>query len=140
MPLILYKALITGDRDWNEELPIKRYLLRLRKVHGARSLLLIEGGAPGADTIARYCATELSIHAAEIDALWDTRHRSAGGQRNDVMLALEPHEVMGFHKNLTASRGTRNCLRAAYRLGIPANLWDGHRTVSLTPELLGIRG
>lgn len=135
----LHKVLITGDRNWSTFGPIERYIKIQKKRWGTTNLLIIEGGAPGADLMSKICAHAESIHVAQVDALWDTRHRSAGMQRNEVMRLLEPHEVMGFHKDIKNSKGTKGMLKLALEADIPAFLFDGRHTRPVTAELLGIR-
>jgi beta-phosphoglucomutase-like phosphatase (HAD superfamily) len=66
----------------------------------------------------RYEAQERSVHVAEIKALWSTRRKGAGPQRNAAMLALEPDEVIAFHEDIAASRGTADMVRRARKAGI----------------------
>lgn len=113
----MYKVLICGAREWSDKPAIDRLINDLIKVHGKNDLIVIEGGAEGADLLARICATERSVHVAEVRALWQTRHRGAGPQRNKAMLGLEPDEVHAFHEDLSKSKGTRDTVRRARRLG-----------------------
>jgi hypothetical protein len=87
---------------------VRRELRRLIRKYGTANLLIISGGAPGADTMARNEAWMQDIHCAEVKALWETRHRSAGPQRNGVMLALDPDEGVGFHEDIENSKGTKD--------------------------------
>jgi hypothetical protein len=52
--------------------------------------IIIEGGARGADSLARGCALENGVHWAEVPALWTNYHKAAGGLRNSAMLLLKP--------------------------------------------------
>lgn len=116
--MILHKVLIFGSRKWTRDGPIRHELLKLRKTHD-NNLLIIEGGAPGADRASKRIGHELNIHVAEIDALWKTRHRSAGPQRNQIMAALEPDEGIGFHEDFENSSGTKDMAKKLDRLGVP---------------------
>lgn len=87
-------VLITGSRGWNRPDLIERVLMPLD-----RDLLVIAGGAPGADIQARVKARRLGFHVAQIDALWHHDRRGAGHKRNDVMLALwclQPRYAFAF--------------------------------------------
>ena len=117
----MYRVLISGDRDWSVSDSIRRILRRLVKEHGT-DLIVIGGGAPGADTICKIACHDLSIHFAEVKALWDTRHKSAGPQRNTAMLGLDPHELIAFHADLANSRGTKNMILQATKAGVPYRL------------------
>ena len=52
--------------------------------------IIIEGGAKGADSLARQWAVNNNIHYAEVPALWNGLGRGAGPARNTVMLLLKP--------------------------------------------------
>jgi hypothetical protein len=119
----MFKVLICGDRRWNQERPIQAALLRLKKKHG--DLLVIEGGAPGADRLAQKIAHEMNLHVAEVPALWPTRFRSAGPQRNEAMLSLEPDLVLAFHKFIDNSKGTADMVARARKSGIPVKVLKG---------------
>lgn len=122
----LYKALICGDRKTKMMYSriVIREIRKLKKKHGVTNLLIIEGGANGVDTIAGYYGKLENVHVAEIPALWDTRGRGAGPQRNKVMAALEPDEVIGIHSDISESKGTKDMLKLAESLGIPTRLVD----------------
>lgn len=124
MPPVIHKVLIFGARDWPHFGPIRREMKKLVKKHGTTKLLIIEGECPygGADVIARIVAHELSVHVAQVPALWETRYRSAGPQRNTMMLWLEPAEAIGFHQDLSKSRGTKNMYNQLSRAGVPVRV------------------
>ncbi len=81
-------------------------------------IIVIHGGAPGADTLAGITASEHSCHTARVDALWATRYRGAGPQRNQVMALMQPDEAIGFHEDLSKSRGTKDMARRLDKAGI----------------------
>jgi hypothetical protein len=74
------------------------------------------------DSIAKLVAKNLNVHVAEIEALWDTRGKSAGPQRNMMMAALGPSEVIAVHNDFENSRGTRHMVTLSKKLGIPVRL------------------
>jgi hypothetical protein len=120
----IYKVLICGDRNWSEEYAyvVKREIRKLARKHGTINLLLIEGGAPGVDSLVKLAGNKANVHVAEIEALWKMRRRSAGPQRNRIMAGLKPDEVIGIHFNIEESVGTRDMLKLAKELGIPNRL------------------
>lgn len=120
----LYKVLICGDRNRKPyyKQMVRREIRRLKEEHGSTRLLLIAGGAPGVDTLVKEIGKEENVHVAEIDALWDTRNRGAGSQRNIVMASLYPHEIIGIHSEISDSRGTKGMLDLAEEHGIPWKL------------------
>lgn len=117
----LYKVLMFGARDWTDSAVIRREIVDLIGEHGTSRLLIIEGECPtgGADLIARVEAERLNIHVARIHALWQTRYRGAGPQRNTIMRLLEPDEGIGFHPDIKKSKGTKNMAKQLDAAGIP---------------------
>jgi hypothetical protein len=113
----VFKVLICGDRHWNNPGAIDRELKKLIKRHGP-NMIVIEGGAPGADQEAKKVANDHSIHVAEVKALWETRHRGAGPQRNQAMLELGPDLVLAFHPNLAHSKGTKDMVWRARKADV----------------------
>lgn len=125
----IYKVLICGGVGWGNPAPIRRELKKLqRKLKagklGAKEIVIIHGKADGADQIAGQIAQELSMHVCEVPALWATRYRGAGPQRNSIMLALDPHEVWAFHTDLTKSRGTKDTVKKARKADMPTKVFD----------------
>jgi YspA, cpYpsA-related SLOG family len=116
----IYKVLICGDRNYKTEYAevIQRVLLRLKREHG-HALLIIAGGAKGVDTLVDQISYEKDIHCAVVRALWSTRRKGAGPQRNKVMLAMKPHEVIGIHANWDESSGTEDMCSRAEEARIP---------------------
>ncbi len=120
----LYVVLICGDRNFHDVYSkiVKREIGKLVKKHGTKNLVILEGGAPGVDTLAGLAATRANVHVAQVDALWNTRHNSAGPQRNKIMALLGPDEVIGVHMNFKESVGTKGMLDLAEKMGIPWRL------------------
>lgn len=115
----MHKVLMFGDRNWSNFEVIERQMTKLVDTHGTKNLLVISGGAPGADTMCEITAREWDVHVAVVKALWDTRHRSAGPQRNEIMRLMEPDEGIGFHEDLRKSKGTADMVKRLRRAGIP---------------------
>jgi YspA, cpYpsA-related SLOG family len=84
-------VLFCGSREWTDRDRIRRDLESLSE----RSVV-IEGGARGADRIAREEAHRLGLHVATVPALWDHYGRSAGFRRNEAMARLEPDFVHAY--------------------------------------------
>lgn len=121
----LFKVIICGDREWNREKPIIRLLTELAEKHGQNDLLVIAGGAEGADIIAKMYAHQMNIHVAEVKALWPTRRQGAGPQRNQMMLRIGPHQVFGFHDHIEISKGTKGMINLAVKGKVPAYVYSG---------------
>jgi len=76
---------VTGSRTWKDRAVIAGAFDAL----GASGpVILIEGGAPGADALCKIEATSRGWHVATVRALWGHYGKSAGHVRNDVMVYL----------------------------------------------------
>jgi hypothetical protein len=84
-------VLFTGSRDWVDPAPIRSDLESLPP-----GSVVIEGGARGADRIARQEAEALGLHVATVRALWDHYGKSAGYRRNEAMARLEPEFAYAY--------------------------------------------
>jgi hypothetical protein len=101
------KVLITGSRHWSDKEAIERAIAR------ANPDIIIEGGAPGADAIAKEYAQKKSIKVIEVKAEWDRYGKRAGPIRNSVMIAMKPDLVLAFSKGLNKDKGTADTIKKA---------------------------
>lgn len=122
----LYIVVFSGDRNWTAKKPVIREMKQLIKVHGVTNLLIVEGGAVGLDLLSKDVAHALNVHVAQIDALWMTRKNGAGPQRNMVMRALYPDEVICFHDDIEKSKGTKGMRDLAIEWDIPVKVVTSH--------------
>jgi hypothetical protein len=81
-------------------------------------MLVINGGAAGADTLAREWAVDRRVDHLTLYAKWDLFGRSAGPIRNRRMARKKPKLVLAFHPDLAKSKGTRDMIGIAQRLKI----------------------
>lgn len=111
------KVLVCGDRNWAD-----RELIReaLKLLSGQDTI--IEGGARGADTMAKGVAEELGLNVEVFKAEWKKYGRAAGPIRNRQMLDEKPDRVLAFHDNLEESKGTKDTVTEARRRGIPVSV------------------
>lgn len=108
-----FRVLVCGSRDYVDRQKVRGVLNQLRAKHGAR-LLIISGGATGADELAREWAVATKTDHFILYARWDTEGKAAGPIRNKRMLTLgKPHLVVAFSKNFATSRGTSNMIGQA---------------------------
>ena len=85
---------------------------------------IIEGGARGADKLARKAAEYLDIPVVEYPADWNRYGKRAGYMRNEQMLREgKPDRVMAFNKGPILTRGTHDMIRRAERVGIPTETY-----------------
>jgi hypothetical protein len=140
------RVLVCGDRNWGEErenggltekayrqrVAIHRELLQLRKDiprHNldltSRPLIVVEGRAKGADSIAgNFADVTEGFEDEPYPADWNRYGKSAGPIRNKQMLDEgRPQLVLAFHENIAESRGTLNMIKQANKAGIEVRLY-----------------
>lgn len=106
------KLLVCGGRDYSDR---EKAFSLLDAIHAKRNItVLIEGGANGADCLARAWARNRGVICATVNAAWDKRGRGAGPQRNAAMLSLGPDGVLAF----PGGRGTANMVQQAKDAGV----------------------
>lgn len=115
------KLLVSGAREgypkWDLERVLARYLA------ADKSLVIIEGCAPGVDTQAFEWAQANNIPVLHYPAPWNHLGKPAGRWRNRAMLKiLQPDEVVCFHKDIENSKGTRDMALIAQTAGIPTQV------------------
>jgi len=83
--------------------------------------IIIEGGAKGADSLARGWATENGVHYAEVPALWTNFNKAAGGLRNSAMLLLKPNYCLAMPGN----SGTRDMINKCLENNV--TVWEPYK-------------
>jgi hypothetical protein len=118
------RVLICGDRNWTNVRAIEREIDLLKAEYGY-DLVIIEGEARGADSLARNAAKERNIEVERYPAEWDRYGRAAGAIRNTQMLKEgKPSLVLAFHENIEESRGTKNMVTQARKAGVETRVFD----------------
>lgn len=111
------RVLVTGGRKYADRERVYSALDAVHAKHGVT--LLIEGGARGADRLARDWAILRQIPYQTEDADWDRYGNAAGGIRNSQMLAeWKPEAVVAFKGN----NGTADMVAKAQAAGVP--VWE----------------
>jgi YspA, cpYpsA-related SLOG family len=109
-------VIVTGGRDYGKRLRVYEAL------DGIKPDLVIEGGATGADQLARDWADERGVHRATVPALWKKFDRAAGPMRNGVMVEiLKALSGSGRECVVCAfpgGRGTASCVSIATDAGL----------------------
>lgn len=130
--LMTFRILVTGSRHWTDEVVIREALRSVwrefhleEEVMAEQMIVLVHGGATGADTIAanifidanhEFLITEK--HLAE----WQKYGRSAGPRRNAEMVALGADVVLAFRA--PGSRGTQSTIDLATAAGLDVRIFD----------------
>jgi hypothetical protein len=108
-------ALFCGSRTWIDPSPIRDAIAAL-----PTGSVVLQGGAQGADRLAKAMCHNLHVHCAQIDAMWWHLGSSAGPRRNSAMLLLQPSVVYAFQ--IAASSGTQDMIDKARRAGLSVYL------------------
>lgn len=75
--------LVCGGREYQDFDTLNAALFAVQKKHGIA--LLVQGGAPGADWMAKSWAMTRSIQTCTFEANWEALGKSAGPKRNEAM-------------------------------------------------------
>lgn len=108
-----WRVLVCGGRGYADVVRVSRYLDWLHE--GRRVVLLIEGGAQGADTLARNWALDRGVPIQSFPANWNAEGRAAGPKRNQRMIDEgRPSFVVAF----PGGKGTEDMTRRAKSSGL----------------------
>jgi len=119
------RILVCGDREWGAR---PGDLARMGDEFAAfpEDTLIIEGGARGADQMARNFAGAAGFNFVTYPADWIRRGIRAGPERNQRMLDEgKPDLVLAFHHDLSASKGTADMVRRATAAGVEVRVVAG---------------
>lgn len=108
----LMKVLITGSRNWSDRKAIETAMTKFKPE------IIIEGGANGADRMAKEYANNNNKKVIEAKANWEKYGKQAGPIRNAEMISMKPDLVIAFSKDLNEDRGTRDTINKAIAKGI----------------------
>lgn len=129
-------VLVCGSRDWGDAIPIVAALEFYATA--CAPLVVIEGGAGGADRIAGTWAANArrrGVGWVRFPADWDGHGKAAGPIRNQQMLdwmllSSEPKLVLAFKDafdRMLQQGGTEDMVRRSTAAGVPTYVFD-HRT------------
>lgn len=113
-------VIVCGGRNYQDRKFLFEQLDRAHRKAGF--VLLIQGGADGADALAYEWAKSREVPSLCIPAKWSSRGKAAGPIRNSAMLTLGPRAVIAFE----GGRGTADMIRQALDAGIP--VWEPCKT------------
>lgn len=115
--------LIAGSRTFND---LETFDKVTREVIGEdREITIVEGGAVGADSLARDFANGNGLPVEEFRPDWKKYGRAAGPKRNDAMTAfIKEKSGTALYFWDEESRGTRQCIESARKKGIDVLVWS----------------
>lgn len=117
------RVLVCGDREWYDSAAIHRELVRLG-YNEDREIVIVQGGAAGADRIAAIEAKALGYTVEEYPADWKQYGKGAGSKRNQQMLDSGIQLVLAFHADISQSRGTADMIRRARAANVEVRIYD----------------
>jgi hypothetical protein len=104
---------VCGSRTWKSYPQLAMRLNKLKR----EGLVILSGGARGADRDAELWASARGVAIRVITAEWVKHGRAAGPMRNRLLLDLNPDLVLAF-RSKGPSPGTDDMIRAATKRGI----------------------
>ena len=134
------RVLVTGSRKWADEARLGSALdwayRNAKTQYPGRRVVLVQGGATGADTMAaKHWAAkgygDVETHRLS-DADWRKEPKTAGMTRNQRMIDSTAHVTLAFNRD--NSGGTRHAIARSEASGIPTFIFDdingvpGHRS------------
>jgi hypothetical protein len=121
------RVLICGSRGWHDPLPIDTILAGCDVVSdGANEkLVVIHGGARGADTLADTLARGWRAQVIKEEADWDRYGKGAGPVRNKKMLDDHKPDVVYAFRTHGKSNGTDDMCSQAQARGVPVYVITG---------------
>jgi hypothetical protein len=120
------RLLVCGSRTWTDRARLHHLVDAVVASQGDATVVLIEGGARGADRLAGELAAERGWTHHTYAADWPRYGRSAGPRRNARMLRQgRPDLVLAFvTTRLADSRGTADLVRRARAVGIEVRVFE----------------
>lgn len=113
-------VLVTGSRDWEDEETIQRVLDHVENMEYRGTIFsLREGGAKGADSIAKKLALKMGWEVETFPADWARYKKAAGFIRNKDMVETQPEPSICIAFIRNNSRGATMCAKLADDAGIP---------------------
>ncbi len=109
------RILVCGSRHYSNLTAVKAALVKHKPT------VVIEGGARGADRLAREAAKALGVPVETYEADWAQYGKAAGPKRNQRMLDEgKPDLVLAFPE--ADSRGTWDMVRRAWAAGVSTRI------------------
>lgn len=124
---------IVGSRSFRDEAMVERVVRRL--IERDPDVVVVSGGAPGADTLAKRVAKRLCRRRPRtIIADWEGPHRRGAGLMRNTLIVQESDEVVAFWDG--KSRGTMDTVRKAVLARKPTYVYlASHRRWLTTLEV-----
>ncbi len=114
------RVVIAGCRDYNDYDEAKEYIdLCLSDIRVQNDIIIVSGGARGADSLGELYASENGFRIEKHPADWQKYGRSAGPKRNKQMAEVCDLVICFWDGK---SRGTRSMIENAKECGKPTKI------------------
>jgi hypothetical protein len=115
--------LIAGSRNYRDWETFERVT---REIIGEeKEIVIVEGGASGADSMAKRFALENGLEVQEFKPDWKRYGRAAGLKRNDAMTAfIKEKNGRALYFWDEESKGTKQCIQSARKNDIGLLVWS----------------
>ena len=119
-------VLVTGGRFFAEEFPVFDALDQIAalcdRLRPVLEMVIVQGGAPGADKFARTWAWHNNVQCITERARWELFGKAAGPTRNQAMIDKHQPDLC---LALPGGNGTADMVRRCTAAGIPVFTYDG---------------
>lgn len=114
------RVVIAGGRDYKNFDEAKRYIdACLSKIRKKSNIIIVSGGARGADTIGEHYAKENGFKVEKYPADWKRYGRSAGPRRNKQMAEVSDYVICFWDEK---SKGTKTMIDYAIKYDKPLKI------------------
>ena len=114
-----FKVLVTGSRTWSDKTVIYSELNNFLAKF-PNNLILVHGGAAGADSIAHNWALANNVKTEVWEANWDLHGKKAGPIRNNLMIKSGADYSLAFLQN--NSSGTLHAISTLKKSGVDTKI------------------
>ena len=117
---MIKRVVIAGCRDYNDYDEAKRYIdLCLCDIKKENEIIIVSGGARGADALGERYATKNGYKIERYLAFWSVYGKSAGPKRNEKMAQVCDYVICFWDKK---SRGTKSMIHYAKKFNKPTRI------------------
>ncbi len=118
--LPIKRVVIAGCRDFNDYKTAKEYIdFCLSNIRKDNQIVIVSGGAKGADTLGEQYAKENGFLVEQYLADWDTFGKSAGPKRNEKMAEVSDYIICFWDGE---SKGTKSMIESAKKYNKPVKI------------------
>ena len=118
--LPIKRVVVAGCRDYDNYDEAKAYIdICLSNIRKTNEIIIISGGAKGADSLGERYAEENGFKVEKYPADWVRYGRSAGPRRNRQMAEISDYVICFWDGE---SRGTRSMIESARNFGKPVKI------------------